>query len=436
MDNIQELNNKLKELEQNNNYEDCIIVLEKMSNMIKNELLKEGDNTKRRIYEKYLKINSIKILENKLKLNPPKNMELYYRGHLIKELKEYKNIALPQEINGIRLKIDNETKAHREVCKDIRVNKEKKIPITKKLGLKIKEISDTIHLFLSKHDVVNKAKKVLQSTVVGGAFAIGIDALFALLMSGTLTPATIVAALPVLGYIGISSIVRNIITKTSYQNYQYKASDEYKELIAKFPVEHKEEYEEIKKLLEEKQTSNNPTEINNKLIALYDKIKNNTKLDEYAKAFKLEKHNLLLENKELYEERIDAYLDDKVRLSKKEYQTLMKAKLKNDIALFESENAIKEATKKAGKNTVIDTAVLVAARTIANFVIPGYKFTSISDLLVPLGYMVTNNLIGIITYKGKIRETKYNNKKVKVNNKEKLMELAHSNKKVEVAYAI
>ena len=92
-----------------------------MNKLIKDALYGEGENTKRRIYEKYLKINSIKILENRLKLNPPKNMELYYRGHLIKELKEYKKMALSSEINGVRLRIDEETKKHKEVCKDIRI---------------------------------------------------------------------------------------------------------------------------------------------------------------------------------------------------------------------------------------------------------------------------------------------------------------------------
>ena len=435
--NIQDLNIKLKELESNNKYEDCIIVLDKINNLIKEELTKEEDKDKRRILEKGLKINQIKILENKLNLNPSKNMELYYRGHLIKELKEYKKMALSSEINGVRLRIDEETKKHKEVCKNIRVNKEEKIPISKKLGLKIKEISDTIHLFLSKHDIINKAKKVLKSTIMGGGVALGLEAVMTYIMTGALSPATLIASLPVIGYIGISSIVRNMITKTNYQKFEYKASDEYKELIAKFPIEHKEEYDEIKKLLEEKQSSNNPILINNKLIEIYDKRKNNTNLEEYAKAFKLEKHNLLLENKELYENQIDAYLNDKVRLSKKEYQTLMKAKLKNDIAIFESDNALKEAVKVAEKNTVMDTAVLVAARTIANFIIPGYKFTSISDLLVPLAYMAINNVLGIITYNGKIKETKYNNKKVKVNNKEKLMELAHTKKEENnLAYAV
>ena len=432
---ILELEKRLKELEAEKNYEEANIVLEKINNLVNIELYQEIDDTKRKSLERTLKINKIKILENKLSLNPPKNIELYLRGHLLKELKEYIKIALPSEVNVIRLKLDKETQIHKEKCKDIRISKEEKIPIAKKLGLKIKEISDSIHLFLSKHDVINKAKRVLSSTIIGGGMIIGIEALLSVLLGSGVTIASLVATLPTFAYIGISSIVRNMVTKTPYEEYQYKNSKEYLELIKKFPEEYKESYEEIIKLVKEKQTSNNKLSINNRLIEIYDNIKNTTKVEEMAKLFKSEKHNLLLENKELYEDRIDKYLNDKLVLTKQEFQQLMKAKLRNDAAIFESENALKEAVKVAGKNTIFDAGVLVVARTIANFIIPGYKFTSIADLLVPLGYMAANNLIGIIKYNGKIKSTKYAGKKVTVSNKEKLMELAHS-KQEGKAYAV
>ena len=423
---ILELEKRLKELEAEKNYEDANIVLEKINKIIETSLYQEIDDNKRKTLERTKKINEIKLLQNKLSLNPPKNMELYYRGHLLKELKEYLKIALPSEVNAIRMKLDKETEIHRDNCKSIRINKEEKIPITKKLGLKIKEISDSIHLFLSKHDVINKAKRVLSSTIIGGAMATGINALITVLLGGGLSAATLISTLPVMAYMGISAIVRNIITKTPYEVYQYKNSEEYLKLIKEFAGEYKEDFQKIVNLVKEKETSNDKIAINNQLIEIYDNIKNNSKVEEMSKLFKVEKHNLLLENKELYEDKIDKYLDDRIKLTKQEYQALMKAKLKNDVAIFESENAIKEAVKVAGKNTAIDAGVIVIARTICNFIIPGYKFTSLSDLLVPLGYMAMNNLIGIIKYNGKIKETKYAGKKVVVNNKEKLMELAHS----------
>ena len=423
---ILELEKRLKELEAEKNYEDANIVLEKINKIIETSLYQEIDDNKRKTLERTKKINEIKLLQNKLSLNPPKNMELYYRGHLLKELKEYLKIALPSEVNAIRMKLDKEIEIHRENCKSIRINKEEKIPITKKLGLKIKEISDSIHLFLSKHDVINKAKRVLSSTIIGGAMATGINALITVLLGGGLSAATLISTLPVMAYMGISAIVRNIITKTPYEVYQYKNSEEYLKLIKEFAGEYKEDFQKIVNLVKEKETSNDKIAINNQLIEIYDNIKNNSKVEEMSKLFKVEKHNLLLENKELYEDKIDKYLDDRIKLTKQEYQALMKAKLKNDVAIFESENAIKEAVKVAGKNTAIDAGVIVIARTICNFIIPGYKFTSLSDLLVPLGYMAMNNLIGIIKYNGKIKETKYADKKVVVNNKEKLMELAHS----------
>ena len=431
---IEELEKQLQDSIDNNNHEETIRLLEEKNRLLKERREVEKDPENIRKMDKSCKINSIRILETKLKTNIDKNEELVIRGRLIKELKEYKKLALPQEINSIRYRIDEELKKHKEVCKNIRVNKEKKIPITKKLGMKIKELSDCIHLFLSKHDVINKAKKVLSSTVIGGAFSIGINVVIRLLLGGGFTPASIIASLPVVAYIGISSIVRNIITKTDYQKYSYKQSDEYKELIKNIPTEYKDQLNEISRLVGEKNnaTQSEKAEINKRLVELYDEIKDTTKVEEVEKYFKLEKHNLLLENKQIYESTIDSYLNESIKMPKKDYRKLVKDNLKNDIAIFESENALKEATKNAAKNLGIDLSTLLIARTIANFAIPGYKISSIKDLLVPVAYMVTNNLLGIIKYNGKIRSTKYNNKTVKINNVEKLKALAKNEAKPEV----
>ena len=433
---IKELEIQLKDSESNNDYDNSIMILEKINGIIKQELEKEENNDNRRILEKGFKINKIRILETKLKTNISKSDELYIRGNLIKKLKEYKKIAMPSEINDIRYRIDKEVETHRELCKTIKVSKNKKIKISEKLGLTIKEISDTVHLFLSKHDIINKFKKVTSSTITGGGIALAIESIVSIILGSGVSVAGLIGSLPLVAYIGISSVVRNVINKTSYQNYQYKKSDEYKELVEKIPITYKEEYEEIKKLLKEKENAKpmDKIVINKKLIELYNNIKDTTKVDELAKIFKLEKHDLLIENKNIYEKTIDNYLNDRIVLSKKEHQTLVKENLKNDLLIFESENAIGEATKDAGKKTGIDLATLVVARSIASAVLPGYKISSISDLLSSLIYIVANNLIGIIKYNGKIKNTKYNNKKIKINNKEKFEQLANNNKqKVAVA---
>ena len=427
--NIKELNEQLKKAEQEQQHDKVLELLNQINEIIKESLAKEISVNERKALEKGSKINQIKMVETKLKMNPSKNEELHLRGNLIKLLKNYMSCASSMEKNSVKLKIQREKELHRNVCKEIRTNKnDKNIKISEKLGLKIQEIGDTISLFLSKHDVINKAKKILTSTAFGGACAIGMQAIITLLLGGTVGLPTIIGSLPVVAYIGISSVVRNILEKTDYQKFAFKNSDKYKEMIKNIPVEFKEEYEEIRKLLAEKEQSKDKITINKQLIELYEKIKNTTKVEELYEVFKIEKHNLLLENKKMYEDQLDKYLKDEINLSKREYQTLMKDKLKNDISIFESENAIKEATKKTGKRFGIDTATLLAARAIASFIIPGYQITSVSDLLVPFAYIVVNNLSGFINYKGKIKSTKYDNKKIEINDKEKLAEIIQKNK--------
>jgi len=433
--NINELDTKLKEAINNNNYDEIIKTLEEMNRLIKKSMEKETDKEKLRLLEKSYKINSIRMLDAELKKEHTKNEELTIRGRLIKELKEYKKIAHPQEILSLRDRIDKEVEKHREVCKKIKVSKKAKIKIKESLGLKIQEISDTIKIFLSKHDIINKFKKVGSSTLIGGAFSVGMEAILTVLLGGAITPGIIVSSLPIMAYLGISSIVRNIITKTDYQKYQYKLSDEYKELIKKIPETYKEELSTIENLLKNKENASKDEKlnINKELIKVIDKIKNTTKVEEVSKYFKIEKHNLLLENKSIYESIIDNYLNDNIKLSKSDYQKYTKGNLKNEIALFESENAIKEATKHAAKGLTIDLSTLAIARALANFVIPGYKITSVVDVLTPLLFVVSNNLLDIIKYNGKIKTTKYNGMKVKVNNKEKLAELAKPASKVNIA---
>ena len=391
-----------------------------------------NDKNTKRIVEKQKKINNINLLESKLNSCSNKNEELTMRGRLIKELKGYLKVAHPSEINEIRYKIDKELEKHKQLCIDIRKQDKGKISIFKRVGLKIQEISDSIKIFLSKHDVIKKAESVLKSSAYGGAFSVAISSIIAFLSGTGIGIPILVSSLPVMAYMGISSIVRNSISKTSYQIFQYKKSDDYKELIKKIPLEFKEEYEKIRNLIIEKENANDfeKLRINKDLVEVYNTIKESSKVSELAQIFKLEKHNLLLENKKIYEEVIDNHLKDKKILSKQEYQTIVKEKLKNDISIFESENALKEAIKESGKSTKISAVTLLVARIIANFAIPGYTITSINDLLVPLGYILVNNLIGIINYSGKIKETKYNNKRIEINNKDRFLELANKNVKV------
>ena len=426
---IKDLEEQLRKSEASGNTKEVIDILEKIQSLMKEELDKTNNSVERRVLNKGHKLYDIKLYENKIKIETDNNKRFYLRGKLIKALKEYKNYAIPSEVNILRDKLDKQLAIQKEESKNIRVSNKDKIKLKDRVGLNIKEISNTIKLFLSKHDVINKFKNTCKSTLIGGGITLGIESIITLLLGATLSPSLIISSLPIMGYIGISSLVRNILTKTSYQKYEYKNSKEYQELIKNVPIEYKEEYEKIKSLLEEKKDASNLsiTSINNKLVELYNKIITTTKVEELRDVFKVEKYNLLQENKKIYEEVIDKHLKDKARLSDKEYQTIKKEQAKNDIALFESENAIKEAGKDALKKSKIDIITLLVARLVVSSLIPGYALTSIKDLLIPLGFMLSNNLIGMIKYNKKLVNTKYDNKKVNINNKEKFEELAKVN---------
>jgi hypothetical protein len=427
---IKELEKQLNKAEEENNYSEVVRLIEEIRSLMKEEIDKTTLDNDRKLLDKGYKLYTIKLYENKIKLETEKNKIFYLRGKLIQSLKDYKKVATKGEQNILRYKLENELKLHKELSKDIRVTNKDKIKISERLGLKIKEISSTISIFLSKHDVINKLKNTLKSTAFGGVFTLAIEAVLTLVSGGVLSPALLVSSLPIMGYIGISSLIRNIITKTPYQKYSYKNSEEYQNLFKNVENDYKEEYEEIRRLISEKENAKNLdiVKINKRIIELYDKVRNDTKVEELKEAFKLEKYNLLKENKSIYEEVIDKHLKDKVRLSKEEYQAIVKDNMKNDIAIFESENAIKEAGKEAVKKSGIDVVTLFIARLVASAAIPGFAVKSVADLLIPLGFMLSNNLIGIIKYKNKIRPTKYNNKKVKLNNKEKFESLAKSEK--------
>ena len=427
---IKELEKQLNKAEEENNYSEVVRLIEEIRSLMKEEMEKTTLDNNRKLLDKGYKLYTIKLYENKIKLETKKNKIFYLRGKLIQSLKDYKKVATKGEQNILRYKLENELKLHKELSKDIRVTNKDKIKISERLGLKIKEISSTISIFLSKHDVINKLKNTLKSTAFGGAFTLAIEAVLTLVSGGVLSPALLVSSLPIMGYIGISSLIRNIITKTPYQKYSYKNSEEYQNLFKNVENDYKEEYEEIRRLISEKENAKNLdiVKINKRIIELYDKVRNDTKVEELKEAFKLEKYNLLKENKSIYEEVIDKHLKDKIRLSKEEYQTIVKDNMKNDIAIFESENAIKEAGKEAVKKSGIDVVTLFIARLVASAAIPGFAVKSVADLLIPLGFMLSNNLIGIIKYKNKIRPTKYDNKKVKLNNKEKFESLAKSEK--------
>ena len=416
---IEELRIKIRELTLAGNYEDAIKFLNEEIELLKNEI--EKDNSE--YYKKELKAAIINKLGCEIKLETDRNKQFYLRGHLIKELKEFLKDTSGIEQNYIRFLLETELAKHKEMSKNIRVSKENKIPLKEKVGNLINEIKCAIEVFLSKHDVIKKIKNTTIQTLQGSALSIGISTILSLITGNPLTLETIASELPVCAYIGLSSLIKNIIVKTPYQKYSYKQSDEYKELISNTQEEFKEEFDAIRNLLESRKSARTPleyVEINNKLAEYFDKIRDKTKVEELKEAYKLEKHNLLLENKEVLEEEIEKCANGKKIIPEEEYRKLNKYKLANELKIFESENAIKEGTKNALKQIGINVPALLAARVIASAIIPGYQITDVQSILEPLSILVANDLLGIVKYNGKIKNTKYKGKKIKFNDNKDL----------------
>lgn len=412
------MNEKINLLEQSGEFKEALKEIEKELSRLREEY----NNAPSIELEIKIKAADINRIACNLKIDENKDNQLFLRGKLIQKLKEYLKYTKGEETNYIKYLIEQELIKHKNLCKEIRTNKEDKITIDKSLGLKIQEISDAIRIFLSKHDVLNKIKNVGNSVVTGGAISIAIQSILSIISGQALTIPMLISELPVCAYIGISSIIRNMVTKTSYQEYAYKHSDKYIELINKSKEEFKPYFESVASLIQEKQDKKNISEIveiNNQIIAKYDQARNNSKVEELSDALKLEKHNLLLENKKIMEDEIEKYVNNKKTISVTEYQTLNKYYLQNNINLFESENAIKEGAKEGIKNLGMNAAILLAARVIASAIVPGYKINDINSLLYALGIVSINDLIGIINYNGKLTNTKYNGQKIMFNNQEK-----------------
>lgn len=412
------MNEKINLLEQSGEFKEALKEIEKELSRLREEY----NNAPSIELEIKIKAADINRIACNLKIDENKDDQLFLRGKLIQKLKEYLKYTKGEETNYIKYLIEQELIKHKNLCKEIRTNKEDKITIDKSLGLKIQEISDAIRIFLSKHDVLNKIKNVGNSVVTGGAISIAIQSILSIISGQALTIPMLISELPVCAYIGISSIIRNMVTKTSYQEYAYKHSDKYIELINKSKEEFKPYFESVASLIQEKQDKKNISEIveiNNQIIAKYDQVRNNSKVEELSDALKLEKHNLLLENKKIMEDEIEKYVNNKKTISVTEYQTLNKYYLQNNINLFESENAIKEGAKEGIKNLGMNAAILLAARVIASAIVPGYKINDINSLLYALGIVSINDLIGIINYNGKLTNTKYNGQKIMFNNQGK-----------------
>lgn len=365
-----------------------------------------------------------------LKDNEPREV-LKLRGELItlikKEMRDEKDKV---KQNSLRMELYEELKKHKEHISKMNDSEEvKTYPISERVALKVKEIAATINVFKEKHDVVGKAKNVIVNTGISGLVVTGISLGLAAL-GGTASLATLAGLVPTLAYVGLSNLVRTSLKDTDFSK-NIKLKDNKDEIIAKvreFTKEYLLGNKEYMELLNNKKNAKTKEElvaINEQLISHYKHIINNVPMEELGIQFKLELLNILRELKEYYKEQKEDYIHDRNKMTLKEFANLEKKILNIDIELFKEENYFREAGKKVGENITINTVTMYVARLVLSGIFPSLALDSISDIVTPFLITVLNNVANIENIRDtlKLRDSKYNDVVVKINNSEKLREM-------------
>lgn len=377
---------------------------------------------------------NIYILKFQFQIKNTKNDDyenlINLRGKLIFLYKKLEKEAVDEnEKMNIRKIYLEELKKHKEIFKSYKKS-DKKIPIKKSVAMNIKDIAYSMEIFIKEKDLFKKVKNIIKDTALGVSSA----ALVALIVSAAVcyftkmpfTLSTIVSCAPSAAYIGLSSLIRNVTTKTQFEKYLFINSNEYKSIVDNFYNENKDLIEEI---VNDKRKSENLYYIN-KITAnekIIDKINiliDRTKISELKEGFELEILGLLRENKDIRLKIKDNY-EEGITNNKKLYVDNNKKLMKLNIQLFNKENSIKEAFKNAGDNFVKSFQIILITKAILAAVAPGtFPLNSIDKLSTPLLITAINNLINIPTYHGKRKnkDTSYD-KKMLEEEKRKLLEI-------------
>lgn len=408
------------------------------------------EQTKKRDDFLNLKKQKIQLQINLLNLNIEDLEENDYskriqlRGkiiHLYKEL--LKEQSTQEEKYAIQHKIIEELQKHKETIQQSKKNTSKTIPISKKLGLAIKDMGTSMDLLMRKKDVITKVKNIGKETATGTISAVtligGVSLAVALALGSPFTLSTLVSAFPILAYTGLSSIIRNVSNKTSFEKYEYQQSDEYKAYVKMFNETHQEEILQLAELAKQKEQLKDREEIlkiNGTLIEQLDNLSKATDIEEINRMFKLQALSFYYENKKICEEIKDEYLEEKNN-DKEKYIQNNKRLTKINLEIFKRSNSIDDAIKNAKKGFMANAKVMVMAKAILSCVAPEmFAMKSAASLLEPLAFALINGLIDIPTYQGKLKfqETEYEGK-IKVENKERIAEILERKQQPSLSYA-
>ena len=387
--------------------------------------------------EKRLNIHLLEIERDALAEDKFKE-KIHLNGKIARAYKKASNDA-PNHPDRLKMRHEHLEclKMQKELLHSYRTNPGQKISIPEKLALRIKEISKTTEIFLKEKDVFTKFKNTIKQTVLGAGAAValvagigfGIQALTGLPVGMS----SLASVMPIVAYVGLTSIIRNFSSKTEFQQYEYQQSDEYKELVEEFNKEHEDEIKAIAKIIKEKQEFTEPDDIiniNESLIKHVDALAKSCDIDGVRQAFELQAYGYYRESQACCEQIKDDYLDE-VYDDKERYKENNKRLAKINYQIFKRGNSIKESVVHAGKSVAKGTAVMVAAKAILALIAPStFAIKGLQSFIEPFIFLLISGIIDIPTYTGKLkyRETEYEGK-VKVNELERIQKLLEIKKK-------
>ena len=360
------------------------------------------------------------------------NETIYLRGKLIKILKaEIKESNDYRVQSALKLELKHELEQHKEIIKKIGQDKTYSLP--KRVGLKVKEIATTINLFINKSDIINKAKQVLTKTTTSSILATFITIGMNILTGGGVTLATITGLVPTFSYIGLSNVLKQMITDTPYQSLS-KLDDNKDKIFHEASKFGKESILENKAFLDllisksNEHDNNKLILINEKLIVTYKDIIKKAPNDSIRQSLQIELINVMQDLKKCYETKKQNYIKDKEDITALEFAKLEKDYLALCADLTNVESFFADVSKIALKNISINTVTMYVARLILSSYFPNLAFNNLKDVITPFFLTVMNNLSNIEEFKKniKLKPSKYTDTLIKFNKPELFKEITNS----------
>ena len=382
----------------------------------------------------HAKVNILELQYEKLSPNDKKE-RIHLQGKLINAYKDVEKKELDQKQKyAARHKRIELLEAQQMAMKDYRQTADN-VSLPEKVSLKVKEVGNIIKAFLAKKDILVKIKNILKEIGLGtitsaaliGAIGIAVQLTTGLPVAGV----GFASLLPIIGYTALTSGMRNFSTQTPFEQYEYFQSDEFKEYMNQFKEENKEILQEFENLLAEKPncvTNEDKIQINEALIEKLDEIMKAIDIKPVRDTYGLQALAFMRENKEYCQNIIDEYLDEK-NDDEEKYKKYNQKLGKLNVQIFARENSLKDALKDAAKGVVKNTAIMALAKVIVTAVAPASSLAihGINSFILPVAMALTNGLIEIPTYSGKLRYKETSeNKKIDTKEEKKLRELFSS----------